>query len=62
MEQDFSLLIFGKPLANVSLGDVQHYFQSLKIESDKLEFKSFPSDSTGAGTTKEMERTVLRTI
>jgi hypothetical protein len=56
MEQDFSLLIFGKPLVNVSLGDVQHYFQSPKTESDKLEFKSFPSDSSGAGIVKEMER------
>jgi hypothetical protein len=60
MEQDLSSLLLGKPLGELTLPDLQHYFQQAKTESNKLEFKSFtigfPADSD-----KE-ERNILRTI
>ena len=60
MEQDLSSLLLGKPLGELTLPDLQHYFQQAKTESNKLEFKSFaigfPADSN-----KE-ERNILRTI
>jgi hypothetical protein len=63
MEQTFSQLIFGKRLTDITLVDLQTYFQTPRIESDKLEFKSFYSQTAGgSGKEKEEEKKVLRTI
>jgi Putative DNA-binding domain len=61
MDQDFSTLIFGKPLSQISLLDLQEYFKEAKTESDKLEFKSYPK-SLGTGGIAEQEKKVLKTI
>jgi hypothetical protein len=61
MNQDFSTLIFGKPLAQVTLKDLQDFFKEPRTESDKLEFKSYPN-SVATGTAKELEKKVLKTI
>lgn len=61
MDQNFSTLIFGKPLDQISLKDLQEYFKEPKNESDKLEFKSYPS-AASAGGAKEIEKKILKTI
>ena len=63
MGTDFSSLIFGKSLTELTLHDIQQYFKEARTESDKLEYKSFPSNLTsGSGKDKEEEKKILKTI
>jgi len=59
----YSKLLFGKDLlSDITLQDLQKYFQDPKAESDKLEFKSFPPFAGGNDVLRERERGILRSI
>jgi len=59
MNSSFSTLIFGKSWEDISLEDIQYFFQREQTESDRLEFKSFPGNYTAQ---KEEDKKVLKTI
>jgi hypothetical protein len=59
MNQDFSALLFGKPWEEIGLPDIEAFFKREQTESDKLEFKSIPTNYSGQ---KEDDRKILKSI
>lgn len=60
----FALLIIGKALDNLTFEDIEEYFLTPRVESDKIEFKSYAPD-LGPGTRKshrDKENGVMKAI
>ena len=58
---EFATLLFGKPIKDLTGDDIGKYFQESRMESDKLEFKSFPSGLPKKDMA-ELEKKILRGI
>jgi hypothetical protein len=56
----YSQLYFGKPLSVLTFGDIVNFFNEEKIESNKIEFKSFGSEENHSF--QEKENGIIRTI
>jgi hypothetical protein len=61
-KMNYSNGYFGKALEEVEYIDLVNFFIEVREESDKIEFKSYPSTFTGNDNFKEREKGVFRTI